>query len=147
TNSSSQASSVLGGKNSKLNVVRCSWKMSRMCMALPAPGVGDVRSVPLKVDCAASTGFCQERVGQARGGAKKFPVRNSPVWTGRVCVDRHAGGIRLITALESLPSLALPLSYPHKGPRERGGLDLNQYQGDWGSGDLDPAIRTMLSLE
>src|SRR5262249_37612946 len=34
-NNSSLASSVFGGKNSKLNVVRCAAKMSWMCMGLP----------------------------------------------------------------------------------------------------------------
>src|SRR5438067_2376019 len=36
-NSSADASSVLGGKNSKLNVVRWSRTLSRMCMALTSP--------------------------------------------------------------------------------------------------------------
>src|SRR4051794_38400413 len=31
-NSSSEAASVLGGKNSKLNVVGWAWKISRMCI-------------------------------------------------------------------------------------------------------------------
>ena len=42
-NSSSDAASVFGGKNSKLKVVGWAWKMSRMCMAwafLRPPGTG-----------------------------------------------------------------------------------------------------------
>src|SRR4051794_25823011 len=37
--SSSHALSVLGGKNSKLNVVGCSSKISWMCMAASLPGI------------------------------------------------------------------------------------------------------------
>src|SRR4051794_11643784 len=98
-NSSSDASSVLGGKNSKLNVVRWSRKMSRMCMALT--------SLPRRT---------------AGGGSL---VGRGP---GSLAAERHEEAAELPPGLEvgggALPDLAAadPQRVPLQGVEHRPGL-------------------------
>src|SRR4051812_24806511 len=58
-NSSSHASSLFGGKNSKLKVVWCCRKISRMCMVPHNPWGGGCDDA----DCDESAATCQGRIG------------------------------------------------------------------------------------
>jgi hypothetical protein len=78
---------------------------------------------------------------------KKVPPPRSPRGGGFVLVSARRR-FPFNRGPESLPSPALPLSYPHPKPgNEREGLELNQHQGDTGGPTSIRRSARILSLE